>query len=453
MSARILIVDDIPANVRLLEAKLAPGYFQIITGKDGFEAIEKAQSEEPDIILLDVMMPGMDGFEACRRLKADEATWHIPVVMVTALEDRESRLNGLACGADDFLSKPVDEFSLIARVHALTRYKIAVDELRKREASGKRMGVIDGGQLSDNGIGARVLTVDSNMRRYRAIERTLTPEHTSVHYQADQADITQQASLDLILVSLLSDEFDGLRLVAHFKSQEVTRDIPIIAISDNDNLKNAAKALELGASDLIMAPLDAEELLVRVRTQMRRKRYMDALRTRLDSSMELAIIDPLTQLYNRRFLEKQLPAYLQRTTSGSAPLSIVIADIDMFKHINDTYGHDVGDKVLVELSERMQQNIRPHDYACRMGGEEFVVIMPNADMPSALMVAERLRVAFAREMIEIDDRIKLQATMSLGVASVSPGETVTAAQLFKNADQALYQAKNNGRNQVISADS
>jgi two-component system cell cycle response regulator len=144
MSARILVVDDIESNVRLLEAKLSAEYFEVLTAYDGPTALAIAGSERPDIILLDVMMPGMDGFQVCRRLKEDPTTRHVPVVLVTALDGRADRVAGLEAGADDFLTKPIDDVMLMARVRSLTRLKGVIDELRAREASGRRVGVIAG---------------------------------------------------------------------------------------------------------------------------------------------------------------------------------------------------------------------------------------------------------------------------------------------------------------------
>src|SRR6202522_2965342 len=160
MTARILVVDDIEANVRLLEAKLTAEYYDVISASDGPTALAMAASEKPDIVLLDVMMPGMDGFEVCRRLKEDPATRHIPVVLVTALDGRADRITGLEAGADEFLTKPIDDILLFARVKSLTRMKLVIDELRQREASGRRIGVIAGAAARLGGVGGRVLVVD-----------------------------------------------------------------------------------------------------------------------------------------------------------------------------------------------------------------------------------------------------------------------------------------------------
>ena len=162
MSARILVVDDVEANVRLLEAKLTLEYYDVLTCGDGTSCLRIAQDEQPDLILLDVMMPGMDGFETCRRLKAAEETRHIPVVLVTALDGRHDRIRGLEAGADDFLSKPLDDVILMARVKSLTRLKMVMDELREREESSRRLGMDAGGVGHLKGSGGRVLVVDDN---------------------------------------------------------------------------------------------------------------------------------------------------------------------------------------------------------------------------------------------------------------------------------------------------
>jgi two-component system cell cycle response regulator len=180
MSARILVVDDVEANVRLLEAKLTAEYYEVSTASDGPTALAMAAQLLPDIILLDVMMPGMDGFEVCKRLKDDPLTRHIPVVLVTALDGRGDRITGLEAGADDFLTKPIDDVMLFARVRSLSRLKLIIDELREREASGRRIGVIASAASRLGGSGGRVLIVDDNERQAQRLLSELSLEHRPV---------------------------------------------------------------------------------------------------------------------------------------------------------------------------------------------------------------------------------------------------------------------------------
>ena len=452
MSARVLVVDDVEANRRLLHAKLAHQYFEVTQAVDGLDAVEKARAIEPDIILLDVMMPRMDGFEACRELKFDPRTEHIPIVMLTALHEREDRLKGLKAGADDFLTKPINDLQLLSRVRALTKFKLVADELRKREASGRRIGVIDIDEMSSFSESARILVIDPNERQADRICRYLQDVHKPMTLREVGGLGAGAATVDLMIVSLSEHEdFDGLKLCARLRSLETTRDLPILVVVRSDDQKSAIRALELGASDILLKPLDPEEMLARVKTQVRKKRYLDALRSRLDQSMELAVTDQLTGLHNRRYMESQLDNFLNRGNMGGEEVSILLCDLDRFKRVNDFYGHDVGDDVLREFSRRLVRNVRPGDVACRYGGEEFLVIMPNTSHDMAMATAERIRMKIKEEPFVVNKGYEsLDVTMSGGVSTVEPPLDDRDA-LIKRADEALYQAKNNGRNCIVSS--
>src|SRR6516162_9623116 len=161
MTARVLVVDDILSNVKLLEAKLTAEYFEVVTAFNGLECLARMDEGIPDIVLLDVMMPGMDGFEVCRRIKSNPRTAHVPVVMVTALDQPSDRVAGLEAGADDFLTKPVDDAALFARVRSLVRLKMMTDELRMREATGHSMGLLDPAEtLTDAAPAGRILAIE-----------------------------------------------------------------------------------------------------------------------------------------------------------------------------------------------------------------------------------------------------------------------------------------------------
>ena len=452
MSARVLVVDDLEANRRLLEAKLTAEYYDVLTARRGEEAVQMAKRERPDIILLDVMMPGgIDGFEACRRIKATPETRHIPVVMVTTLDDRDNRLRGLQAGAEDFLTKPIDDVQLLSRVKSLIALKVVIDELRAREASGKKLGVI-GEELRPDPLdqhrltAGNVLLVDDNQNQIRRISAALGIEHRVTLLGAEgKAD----APPDLVVVSVTAKSFDGFRVIARMRSGEPTRHLPILAVVEPDDRARAVRALELGAHDIIVRPIDEEEIAARARTLMRRKRYMDALRMRLDQSLELAVTDQLTGLYNRRFLFAQLGPLVQRAQCGGDTVSVMLIDLDHFKRINDTFGHEGGDEVLQEFSARLGSNTRPSDFACRLGGEEFVVIMPNTPGDVACHAAERLRRQIAASPFSIKASPQaLEVTVSIGVACAENGDE-NAEALLKRADEGLYEAKRAGRNRVM----
>jgi two-component system cell cycle response regulator len=450
MSARILVVDDIEANVRLLEAKLSAEYYQVSIAHDGPTALAMAANDLPDIILLDVMMPGMDGFTVCKRLKADPITRHIPVVLVTALDGRADRIQGLEAGASDFLTKPIDDVMLFARVRSLTRLKLVIDELRQREASGRRMGVIAGAASRLDGLGGRVLIVDDNERQAQRIATELSVEHRPVvESDPEKARISAGGPVDLVIINAAAKGFDGLRFAASLRSDERTRHLPMLAMVDPDERHRMVKALEIGVNDILPRPIDPQELSARVKTQIQRKRYTDYLRNNLDHSLELAVTDQLTGLHNRRYMTGQLDSLTKRAAMGGEPVAALLIDIDHFKKINDTFGHDVGDEVLREFALRLASNVRAIDLPCRYGGEEFTVIMPETQLADAMRIAERIRMHVAGSPFRVaQGKELLTVTISVGV-SASLGETDTPEALLKRADEGVYEAKASGRNAVV----
>ncbi len=451
MTARILVVDDAEANVRLLAAKLSAEYYDVLTASDGPSALALAAEQVPDIILLDVLMPGMDGLEVCRRLKSDAATRHIPVILITALDGRRDRLRGLEAGADDFLTKPIDDLALFARVRSLVRLKLVIDELRHREASGRRMGVIEGVAARMSGAGGLILIADDDDAQIQVIEGALAEDHRIlVERNVDQALPAVRSRADLLVINAASRSHDALRLAAQVRSDEATRHLPIIAIVEAEDRARMVKALELGVNDVLTRPVDAEELAARVRTLIRQKRYYDFLRNNLDQSLEMAVTDSLTGLHNRRYMSGQLAALVRRATHGGDPVSALLVDIDHFKRINDSFGHAVGDEVLREFAIRLASNIRAIDLACRFGGEEFVVIMPDTVLGEAQAIAERLRRHVAGSPFHVAGvEDALSVTISVGVASTGEAGD-TAEDLLKRADDAVYDAKAQGRNLVIA---
>jgi two-component system cell cycle response regulator len=452
MTARVLVVDDAFLNVQLLQARLTAEYFEVVTAFNGRECLAKMETDTPDIVLLDVMMPGMDGLEVCRRIKSNPKTAHVPVVMVTALDQVLDRVAGLEAGADDFLTKPVDEVALIARVRSLIRLKMMTDELHMRESTGQGMGLIDPTQtlLDANPVG-RILVVEDHAEFVAWLKTALRPPHEVL-----SADTVEEASLrvkggdfDLIVISLATRGFDGLRLCSQLRSLPEGRNVPILVISDGDPTR-LTKALEMGVNDYLTRPVDKNELVARVRTQLRKKRYADRLRDNVQLGLEMAITDQLTGLSNRRYMSHHLETIFADAKKKKRPLSFVIMDIDYFKKVNDTYGHDIGDEVLKEFGSRIAANVRGIDLACRYGGEEFIVAMPDTDIVFAYNIAERLRQSIETTPFKISRAPgKLSITISVGIAKAE-GENDSTDQLLHRADQALYRAKQSGRNRVVA---
>jgi two-component system, cell cycle response regulator len=456
MTARVLVVDDLEPNVKLLEAKLRAEYFDVLGAYSGQEALDLAAREKPDIILLDVMMPGMDGFEACRKLKANPETMHIPVVMVTALDQQADRIVGLEAGADDFLTKPVEDLALFARVRSLTRLKMMTDELRARYATGKDLGIVGKIDPDMNAGESRIFLIDDNEEQAARMISALGEDAHQVTHESDPEVAlarARQGEFDLILVNMSIEAMDPLRLCSSIRSFEETRLTPILAVVRHGDTRKLVRALDIGVNDYVTRPVDKNELTARVTTQLRRKRYVDQLRSSFQVSLEMAVTDQLTGLYNRRYLASHLSAMFDRAYWTGRPLSVMVLDIDHFKTVNDNHGHDVGDRVLREFAERISSSIRGIDLACRYGGEEFLIAMPDTDLSFASVVAERLRQEIAAQKFHLNGgRDELNVTVSIGLASTENGpEDDSAQKLIKRADEALYEAKTGGRNRVIKS--
>ncbi len=453
MTGKILVVDDIEHNVRLLEAKLTNEYYTVYPAYSGAECLACAKKFSPDIILLDIMMPEMDGFETCIKLKADPETAHIPVVMVTALSEVEDRIRGLSCGADDFITKPIDELHLFARVKSLIRLKTMLDELRLRDKTSNEFGIENSIDSSSPVTGGKIIVIDDDIVQSKKIKSILEDNKGHlVSIQQPEDALSIVSTNDLIIINTLLDDFDGLRLGVQIRSQEKHRQTPIMILVDEDDKEFLAKALEVGIDDYLITPMDNNELIARVTTQIRRKQYQDALRSSYKEGLHAAVVDSLTKLYNRRYLDAHLNNIVNDAIEKGSDLSLMTIDIDHFKEVNDKpgWGHHIGDEVLQELAKRLLLSVRSTDLATRPGGEEFVVIMPNTDIETAYAIAERTRNNIGNNDFTISaEPGHLKCTVSIGVSMLEEKKSDTGEKLLKRSDEALYQAKGSGRNKVV----
>lgn len=454
MSARVLVVDDIMPNVKLLEAKLSSEYYEVITAFNGPEALEKVERDSPDIVLLDVMMPGMDGFEVCSRIKQNPKLSHIPVVMVTALTDTQDKVRGLEAGADDFLSKPINDTALMARVRSLVRLKMTMDEWRVRENTAEQLGVLDeAAQLMNlDTQDANILVIEDTDFEKRKIQESLEPMSSRLDIVSSGADAMSCISknpYEVILVSLNLSTEDGLRLCSHFKSNEKSRSIPILMMASEADMPRIVQGLDMGAHDYILRPLDRNELLARIRTQVRRRRFQDKLRSTYEVSLSMALTDSLTGLHNRRYLETHLEKLIEKNTVSRKALAVMLLDIDHFKKVNDTHGHGVGDEILKQFAARLKGNLRSFDLVARYGGEEFVIILPDVSEERAHMVANRVRRSVAETSFPCDvPDGQLSITTSIG-GIIIRSKKHPVDSVLERADKCLYQAKEMGRNCAV----
>jgi two-component system cell cycle response regulator len=341
---------------------------------------------------------------------------------------------------------------LMARVKSLVRLKALTDELRARAQTGQDIAIEDAMRAMDeaNTAAGKVLLIDNDPRTAERMRGYLTPAH-HVDVLSNPADAALQVAsgeYELAIVSMALGDFDPLRVCSQMRTLEQTRALPILLVAEDTDRPRVVRGLDLGVNDFIMRPVERNELTARVRTQIRRQRYAVELRQSVTNTLALAVTDELTGLYNRRYFDRHLSLMLEKAREQDRDMAVMLIDMDFFKSVNDTHGHDIGDAVLREFAQRLRRNIRGVDLACRFGGEEFVVLMPDTDFRQAQGVAERVRMSVAERSFETGAGRALTVTVSVGVA-LNEHLTDTPETILKRADVALYRAKREGRNRVV----
>ncbi|MBN2905808.1 MAG: diguanylate cyclase [Rhodobacteraceae bacterium] len=460
MPRRILIVDDVATNRILMKVRLGESHYQVLQAGDGKAALAIAKRDRPDLILLDMMLPDMDGIALCQRLRSDPATATIPIIMVTAARSPDAKMRALNAGADEFLSKPLDETILLARVRSLLRAHETAEELALRNGTERALGfaeTTEGFVLP--GRVALVAALPRTARTWRGALQPLSSDVLTVmtRAQALSPEVGTAAPELFVIDADLGPAGAGLRLVSELRSRAETRHAAILVVVPETARDTAAMALDLGANDLVSAPLDPQELALRIRTQLRRKRQADRLRATLEDGLRLAVTDPLTGLFNRRYALPHLARIAQRAAETGRGYAVMLLDIDRFKRVNDRYGHAAGDAVLAEVARRLKEDLRAVDLVARIGGEEFMIALPETGPEAARATAERLRTQIQDHPIALPDgSAEITVTISSGVAigrgrDLDAGDADVEAEikaLMNQADRALYGAKASGRNTV-----
>lgn len=451
MSGRILIVDDVAANRIVFQARLAAACYDPVLAVDGAECLVRAQAgaaERPDLILLDLALPDMPGPLVLRLLRADPRSRDIPVIGLAAGEDAAIRLAAFAAGADDVIVKPASDRVLLARVRNL---------LRAKGEFGAEAGLVQAGLGEPPALfnPAGVIALISPLRDRASHLQGELGQHMRdrlIVLSPDQAmDEASAGAADVFLVDAQGGEEAGaLRLLSDLKSRVATRHAAVCVSGLGARGDGAAMAFDLGADDVVGPAVAVNELALRLRSLLRRKHSRDRQRVRLADGLRLALVDPLTGLYNRRYAVPELRAIAARAGAVGQGYAVMVVDLDRFKSVNDLHGHAAGDAVLVEVARRLSSNLREGDLLARIGGEEFMIALPGSTGTEARLVAERLCQAIEETPIRLGSGLGLGVTVSIGLATSIPGpeEKTTIDAVIEAADLALREAKRAGRNQV-----
>ena len=470
MSGRILLVDTIATNRIVLRVKLLAAHYLVHPCASLAEARAAIASEHPDLIVIDFDGPEGGAADFCMALRADPETAVIPILATGIFADAQARTSALRAGADDILVKPVNDTLLQARIRSLLRGSAADSELRLREDTQRALGFAeDAPQFAAMGRVAMVTTGQG------ALSPTLRAvmDRLPAHCQAVEAGQVLGPSgvmpaPDLFIIDGASRGETGepnanevLRLVADLHSRSGSRHAAQLVFLMETAADTAAMALDLGANDLASDRAGVDELDLRIRRLLRRKLQADRLRDSVRYGLQAAVTDSLTGLYNRRYALPHLAKMAEHAHRNGSDFAVMVLDIDHFKSINDAHGHAVGDRVLTEVAQRLRDNLRAVDLIARIGGEEFLVAMPDTSAEQARGAAERLRRRIEDEAFDaspvathcgIANRAagRIGVTLSIGVAMGGPLDPANEdiGALFNRADAALYAAKSAGRNMV-----
>jgi len=302
-----------------------------------------------------------------------------------------------------------------------------------------------------------ILIIDDSETVREQIIQTLMKVTLFDHYYeaADGIEGFKQAMaqrVNIIVCDLEMPRMDGFKFLGMMQTREELKDIPVIMLTGREDRELKIKGLEQGACDYVTKPFDAGELIARVKVQLKIRSLQAELRQSNEKLKELSNTDHLTHLFNRRYMMTILEREMQRAQRKGSPLSFIIMDIDHFKRINDTFGHQQGDVVLVAIAALAKRDLRSYDVAARYGGEEFVLILPETTHEEALLVAERIRCNIQQQAFP-PPLNATHITISMGVSTYPYPAVSSIDDLIHTADDALYRAKENGRNQVLSSQS
>lgn len=460
MSGTILIVDDVATNRIVLKVKLKAACYETLQADNGRAALRAAREHIPDLILLDMRLPDIDGTDVCRMLKADPLTRNIPVIIITSSTDPAARMKALEAGADEFLAKTDDDLILSARLRSLLRARETSEELRLRDTTWKELGFSEAshGFERQSVVALIAARKETALAWRRQLEPHLADQFVVFGREEALSDgnghgVSGSATPDLYMIDAdLSQPGEGLRLLSELRSRPATRHSAICILVKHGDRETAVMALDLGASDLLTDGTEPREMALRLSTQIRRKHQADRLRASMRDGLRAAVTDPLTGLYNRRYAMPHLGQISERSAQTGKPFAVMVLDIDRFKSVNDTWGHAVGDAVLVDVAQRLRDHLRPVDLVARIGGEEFLVALPDAPLGLAQIAAERLCRVVQERPVLVAGGPMVNVTLSIGLAI--GGGTGSSAHfgvqaLIDRADHAMLEAKADGRNQVI----
>ena len=465
MHGRILIIDDVATNRIIYKVKLGDAFYEPLLAANGQSGLAMARAERPDLILLDLILPDMPGSDVLRALRADPVTRPIPVIVLTGSCDPEARMAALAAGADDVMSKPVSDQMLMARVRNLLRARGETGFISSAWGMPAHsvLGLAEAPEgFQSLGTVALVASQPETALRWKLEVQGHMRDRLVVMTRDQAMSVSADGGGDglavpdvFVIEADLDGSGGGLRLMSELDSRSATRHCATCIVTPEAAGESAAMAFDMGADDVVSRSIAARELALRLHILIRRKRQSDTVRATVEDGLRLAVIDPLTGIYNRRYAMPRLAGIAAQAAQDGSDFAVMVVDLDRFKDVNDGFGHAAGDCVLSEVAHRLSENLRMSDLLARIGGEEFLVALPQTGFEDAQRVADRLCAVIAETPIRLPSGQTLQITASIGVAlgTSRDDQPEDVPALIDRADQALLHSKAAGRNQVTFSQS
>ena len=443
---KILIVDDEPLNVKLFAAILSSDSYEIIRAYNGEQALIKVNEECPDLILLDIMMPGIDGFEVTRRLKGSIETRDIPIILITAFDIPNYKVIGHEAGADEFLNKPIKAPELKSRVKSLLRTKEYQDKLKlqKQTESDKSCDNGEKTLLGENDKSS-VLLVFEEENDAKSIEMFLYGQPYQINVEKTAKDaiaLTNQSQIDLILLDVMLEGEECFEICSRLKESEQTANTQILVVADSENLENKHEQFELWSDDFLIKPINVHELRARVKALLKKKTFLDRIYAGPKGSVRSAITDSLSGLANYSYFKYFLEHEIKRSFRDSRPFALIMMELDDVRHNPNCVGHPAGEDLLKDLGTLIKQNIRDVDLGARYKEKRFAIVLADTDENGAVLVAERLKGLIEKHFSPSAESISAKSpAINIGSA-VYPSDADSMDLLINLAEKGLLEYRN-----------
>ena len=461
MAGRILVVDGAPTNRITMKVRLSSACYEVATAASGQEALRMARLIHPQIVLIGTGLPDIGGPMLCAALRALPQGGDMPVLVLARGEDRVAALRA---GASALIDPDGDELTLLARIRGLMRHEAAGFETAGFEPA---PGMAEPAAAFLHDPRPRAVFVADQPATALGWRHALQARVDFAISVSDPERALAEAAAgkvaELYLIAAdIRQSGDGLRLLSELRSRPHSRDAGFVVALRPERAEMMPVALDLGAGDVLpwdlAAPHFAAEAAVRLQTQLARKHEADRRRNETRRNMHFAMTDPLTGLHNRRFALPRLSELAFAAQERQRDLAVMLLDLDRFKRVNDIHGHPAGDAVLAEVASRLAAALPEDAVLARIGGEEFLAVLPDCPVRTARRVAEDLRQAVMAAPVRLPagcDSAELGVTVSVGVAIGEARAPQQAApdpeSLLASADRALLAAKSSGRNRIVIA--